>query len=50
MEYLDQFSDFTNNDKNPIKEKRMSEKSENITLLKITTLFFLSVVYLVLHS
>jgi len=50
MENLDQLLDFSNNDKNPLKEQRMSEKSENTTLLKIITLFFLSVVYLVLHS
>jgi len=50
MEYLDQFLDFSNNDKNPLKKQGMSDKSENIRLLKIITLFFLSVVYLVLHS
>jgi len=50
MENLDQLLDFSNNDKNPLEEQRMSEKSENITLLKIITLFSLSVVYLVLQS
>jgi len=50
MEYLDQFLDFSNNDQNPLKEQRMTEKSENIALLKIITLVFLSVVYLILHS
>ena len=47
MEYLDQFLDFSNKDKDPLEEQRMSEKSENnYIILSFCCLFstaFLSV-------